>query len=73
MNKQYLWTAAALTAGVLATTQTFAQVTLNVTDNTIVTAINGQEVKNGLLSKPQKTYKLEPDYCQVQSVVRAAR
>ena len=60
MNKQYLWTAAALTAGVLATTQTFAQVTLNVTDNTIVTAINGQEVKNGLLSKPQKTYKLEP-------------
>ena len=38
MNKQYLWTAAALTAGVLATTQTFAQVTLNVTDNTVVTA-----------------------------------
>ena len=30
MNKQYLWTAAALTAGMLATTQTFAQVTLNV-------------------------------------------
>ena len=60
MNKQYLWTAAALTAGVFATTQTFAQVTLNVADNTIVTAINGQEVKNGLLSKPQKTYKLEP-------------
>ena len=60
MNKQYLWTAVALTAGVLATTQTFAQVTLNVADNTVVTAINGQEVKNGLLSKPQKTYKLEP-------------
>lgn len=37
-----------------------ANVTLNVGENTVVTAINGQEVKNGLLSEPQRTFDLQP-------------
>lgn len=36
-----------------------AQVTLNVGDNTIVTAINGQEVKNSLFAEPKRVFKLE--------------
>ena len=58
MNKQYLWTAAVLTAGVFATTQTFAQVTLNVADNTVVTAINGQEVKTACFQSRKKPTNL---------------
>lgn len=60
MNKKQVVAAVAIVAGILSTTQTFAQVTLNVADNTVVTAINGQEVKNGLFSNPQKTFKLSP-------------
>ncbi len=37
----------------------FAQVTLNVGDNVVVTAINGQEIKNGLLTEPKRTFHLE--------------
>lgn len=36
-----------------------AQVTLNVGANTIVTAINGQEVKNGLFTEPKRQFILE--------------
>lgn len=36
-----------------------AQVTLNVGENTIVTAINGQEVKNSLFAKPKRVFQLE--------------
>lgn len=36
-----------------------AQVTLNVGENTIVTAINGQEVKNSLFAEPKRTFTLE--------------
>ncbi len=36
-----------------------ANVTLNVGDNTVVTAINGQEVKNGLFSEPQRKFDLQ--------------
>lgn len=60
MNKNQLLAAAMMFAGVLTTTQAFAQVTLNVADNTVVTAINGQEVKTGLFSKPQRTFTLAP-------------
>ena len=60
MNKTQLLAATVMTVAALATTQTFAQVTLNVADNTVVTAINGQEVKSGLFSNPQKTFKLAP-------------
>lgn len=38
---------------------TMAQVTLNVGENTIVTAINGQEVKNSLFAEPKRTFTLE--------------
>lgn len=41
-------------------TSALAQVTLNIGDNTVVTAINGQEVQNGLFSKPASRYTLEP-------------
>lgn len=40
-------------------TSAVAQVTLNVDDNIVVTAINGQEVKTGLFANPKKTYSLE--------------
>lgn len=36
-----------------------AQVTLNVGENTIVTAINGQEVKNSLFAEPKRVFQLE--------------
>lgn len=36
-----------------------AQVTLNVGDNTIVTAINGQEIKTGMFGKPQRSFTLD--------------
>lgn len=60
MNKKQLVAAVMMTAGVLSSTQVLAEVTLNVANNTVVTAINGQEVKNGLFSNPQKTFKLAP-------------
>ena len=41
-------------------TSALAQVTLNIGDNTVVTAINGQEVQNDLFSKPASRYTLEP-------------
>lgn len=37
-----------------------AEVTLNVGDYTVVTAINGQEVKNGLFAKPERQFTLQP-------------
>lgn len=43
----------------LSSVSSFAVVTLNVGDNTIVTAINGQEVKNGLFSNPQRKFELQ--------------
>lgn len=60
MNKKQLVAAVMMTAGVLSSTQVLAEVTLNVANNTVVTAINGQEVKNGLFSNPQKTFRLAP-------------
>lgn len=36
-----------------------AEVVLNVDENIIVTAINGQEVKNGLFTEPKRTFKLD--------------
>lgn len=36
-----------------------AQVTLNVEENVIVTAINGQEVKTGMFSNPTRQFNLE--------------
>lgn len=38
----------------------FAQVTLNVGDNVVVTAINGQEIKNSMFRDPTRTFTLEP-------------
>lgn len=45
----------------LATTSlsSMAQVTLNVGENTIVTAINGQEVRNSLFAEPKRVFHLE--------------
>ncbi|ELA08045.1 signal peptide protein [Moraxella macacae 0408225] len=37
-----------------------AEVTLNVGDYTVVTAINGQEIKTGLFSKPKRQFILTP-------------
>lgn len=37
-----------------------AQVTLNVGDNVVVTAINGQEVKTSMFRDPTRTFTLEP-------------
>lgn len=37
-----------------------AQVTLNIGENMVVTAINGQEVKNGMFSEPQRRFTLAP-------------
>lgn len=42
-----------------ASVSSMAQVTLNVGENTIVTAINGQEVKNSLFTEPKRVFKLE--------------
>lgn len=36
-----------------------AQVTLNVDENVVVTAINGQEVKNGMFSNPTRQFNLD--------------
>lgn len=44
----------------LSSASSFGVVTLNVGDNTIVTAINGQEVKNGMFSNPQRKFELQP-------------
>lgn len=50
------------TAGVLLALNmtAFAQATLNVGENVVVTAINGQEIKTGLFSNPQRTFSLAP-------------
>lgn len=50
----------ALLAASLLTTSAFAQVQLNVDDNIKVTAINGQEVRHGLLQPLQQSFTLEP-------------
>lgn len=52
-------TAFSLVAMITTSMPALAQVTLNVGDNTVVTAINGQEVKNGLFSEPQRTFNLQ--------------
>lgn len=52
-------TAFSLVAIMTTSMPALAQVTLNVGDNTVVTAINGQEVKNGLFSEPQRTFNLQ--------------
>lgn len=49
----------AVVALVTASVSSMAQVTLNVGENTIVTAINGQEVKNSLFTEPKRVFKLE--------------
>lgn len=36
-----------------------AEVTLNVDENIVVTAINGQEIKTGLFSEPQRKFNLQ--------------
>lgn len=56
MNKIALLTATALSVTNLSAV---ANVTLNVGDNVIVTAINGQEVKNGMFSEPQRKFDLQ--------------
>lgn len=56
MNKIALLTATALGVTNLSAV---ANVTLNVGDNVIVTAINGQEVKNGMFSEPQRKFDLQ--------------
>lgn len=43
----------------MASIPVLAQVTLNVGENTIVTAINGQEIKHGLFSEPKRQFTLE--------------
>lgn len=60
MKKITLSNIALVLAGMLVSATSVAQVTLNIGDNTIVTAINGQEIKNGMFSNPQRTFKLEP-------------
>ena len=57
MKKAVLFTA--LTALSLSSISAMANVTLNVGDNTVVTAINGQEVKNGLFTEPQRKFDLQ--------------
>lgn len=49
----------AVVALATASVSSMAQVTLNVGENTIVTAINGQEVKNSLFTEPKRVFKLE--------------
>lgn len=49
----------AIVALATASVSSMAQVTLNVGENTIVTAINGQEVKNSLFTEPKRVFKLE--------------
>lgn len=44
---------------IVITSPTVAEVTLNVDENVVVTAINGQEVKNSLFSNPQRTFQLQ--------------
>lgn len=56
MKKIALFTAMLLS---FASGSTLANVTLNIGDNVVVTAINGQEVKNGLFSEPQRKFDLQ--------------
>lgn len=51
----------ALGMALLATTSlsALAQVSLNVGDNVVVTAINGQEIKNGLFTEPKRHFTLD--------------
>lgn len=50
----------ALAAVAATSIPAFAQVTLNVGDNVVVTAINGQEVKTSMFRDPVRTFTLEP-------------
>lgn len=56
MKKIALFTAMLLS---FASVSSLANVTLNIGDNVVVTAINGQEVKNGLFSEPQRKFDLQ--------------
>lgn len=42
-----------------ASLSVMAEVTLNVDENIVVTAINGQEIKTGLFSEPQRKFNLQ--------------
>ncbi|MFB6349049.1 DUF2057 domain-containing protein [Moraxella sp. ZJ142] len=52
--------ALALSATALLSTAAAAQVQLNIDENIKVTAINGQEVRHGLLQPLQKSFTLQP-------------
>ena len=60
MKHKQLVAAVSIMAGLTLSAPAFSQATLVLGDNTVVTAINGQEVKNGMFSKPQTTFKLAP-------------
>lgn len=59
-TKKALKTALALALLSATSLSALAQVTLNVGENVVVTAINGQEVKNGMFTKPISHFDLEP-------------
>lgn len=59
MNSKFL-TCAAVSLLMMSSASVFAKATVVVGDNTVVTAINGQEVKTGLFSRAQRSFNLEP-------------